>query len=465
LAEELPVNVGTLGRENLRQVSHLHRPSVRGWSAGPVSWIVSPTFLASVVIGVVTLVLRLSYGATAATGTGAAQYVTGSGHFDVTRLAPPAPGSWLYVAAGHAVHLVTGLSAVKSLVLLAALMSAGAAALTCVAGTALGGRFVGIAAGTLLATAPVSWFAGSTVSTYSVDAFLGALLVVLARRARPYGAHGVAAVLALGLASGVRLSVLPEFALLAVIAVVGSVRTLGQLLALVIAAAASVAAWFVPVAVVQPGGLHAWFHAVHVQVSHAAHTSSVFAAPSSGALTNIGTFGGWSLVSLGPLIVVALMAVIVLAAARLTTRQPGGNVSRRIWSATTEPLDGVDRPWYQATGVILAAALIPPVAVVTLGQFTGGGALLSYLVPATVLLLLPVARLLHHRSWGVRRTAAVITTVLVAATVAVNVQRFVAAPGVLPATVARHHPGWWISEHRYQAPYADTAATIRADDR
>jgi len=369
------------------------------------------------------------------------------------------------VAAGHAIHVVTGAGTVHSLVVLAALTSAVAAGLACVAGTSLGGRWVGIAAGALVASAPVSWFAGATVSTYSIDAFLASLLVVLARRARPYRAHGVVAVLALGFGAGVRLSVVPAFALLVAIAVVASVRTLGQLLAVVLAAVVSVAAWFVPMVVLQPGGLHAWFHAVHVQISTAAHASSVFVAPSRGALTNLGRVGGWSVVSLAPVVVLAVVGVVVLAGARLATRQPGGNVSRRIWGAATEPLDRVERPWYQGTGVILGVALIPPVALVTLGQFTAGGAVLSYLVPATVLCLLPVARLLHHRAGAVRRTAAVVATVLVAATVVVNVQRFVSAPGILPSSVVHHDPHLWLSQTRYQSPYTDTAATIRAADR
>jgi hypothetical protein len=60
--------------------------------------------------------------------------------------------------------------------------------------------------------------------------------------------------------------------------------------------------------------------------------------------------------------------------------------------------------------------------------------------------------------------ASVVATVLVLGAVVVNVQRFVAAPGILPATVVRHDPGLWISKARYQAPYADTADTIRAAD-
>jgi hypothetical protein len=465
VSEELPVNVDTLDRQSLRQVSHLHRPSVGGWSRRPTSWLRSTTLAASVLIGLVTFVLRLSYAASRPTDGDASLLVAGSTHFDVARRTPPAPGAWLYVASGHALHVVFGLSPVAGLVLLAALASAAAAALTCVAGTVLGGRWVGIAAGGLLATAPVSWFAGATVSTASFAAFLAALLVVLARRARPHGFHGVAAVAVLGLGAGVRLSVLPAFALLAAIAVVASVRTVGQLLATGLAAAASLAVWVVPLLFIQPGGLRTWLHAVHVHISHAAHASSVFAAPSAGVLTNIGTFGGWSVVTLAPLLVLAVLAVLALAGARLATRQPGGNASLRIWGAPTEPADRIERPRYQGTGVILLAALVPPLAVVTLGKFTGGGAVLSYLVPATVLLLLPVARLLHHRAGAVRRTAVIVATLAVAAIVAVNVQRFVAAPGILPAAVPRHDGGLWISKARYQAPYRDTAAAIRAADR
>jgi len=459
------VHTETLGRQNLRQVSHLHRDSVQGWSTGRSSWLRSPTLAASALIGLATLVLRLSYGASRPTDAAGAGEVAGSLRFDVTHNAPAAPGSWLYVAAGHLLHVVTGLTTVHSLVLLAAVASAAAAALTCVAGTALGGRWVGMASAALVASAPVSWFAGATVSTYSFDAFLGALLVVLARRARRSRAHGVVAVVALGLGAGVRLSVVPAFAFLALIAVVASVRTVGHLLTVIGAGVASVAAWFVPMITIQPGGLKAWLHAVHVQVSHAAHLSSVFVAPAAGARTNVGTFGAWSLVTLVPAIVIAILGIVVAAGARLATRQPAGNVALRIWSTGAETDDRAERPRYQGTAVILAAALIPPVALVTLDRFAGGGAVLAYLVPATVLLLLPVARLLHHRTPGVRRASAIMATVLVAGGIAVNAQRFVAAPGILPASVARHHPTWWISQTRYQAPYADTAATIRAADR
>jgi hypothetical protein len=421
----------------------------------------SPTFIGAVALGAVTLALRLVYAATVATDLDGIQDVVGAGHFDVAHGAPLAPGSWLYVAAGQALHVVTGLGLVTSLVFLAALTSAAAAALTYVAGTALGGRFVGAAAGVLVASSPLSWFVGSTVSTYGIDALLGALLIVLARRARPYRAHGLVAVVALGLAAGIRLSVIPVFALLAAIAVVASVRTVGQLLATVTLGAASVAAWFVPMITIQPGGFHAWLHAVHLQATATTDLSSVFGAPSAAVLTNLGTFAGWSLLSLGPVLVLGLLGLFVLGGARLATRHPSGNVTLRIWARASEPADDGGRPWYQGTGAIVSAALLPAVAYVTLWHFNDGGDVLSYLVPATVLFLLPVARLLHHRSWNLRRVVAVVTALLITLVVVTNIQRFVSSPGILPASVASDHPGLWLAQTRYSSPYTYTADAIR----
>jgi hypothetical protein len=45
--------------------------------------------------------------------------------------------------------------------------------------------------------------------------------------------------------------------------------------------------------------------------------------------------------------------------------------------------------------------------------------------------------------------------------VVANIQRFVSSPGILPANVSSHDPGLWLSQARYQAPYADTADAIR----
>jgi hypothetical protein len=245
--------------------------------------------------------------------------------------------------------------------------------------------------------------------------------------------------------------------------VVASVRTVGQLLAMVAGALGSVAVWFVPMVVIQPGGLHAWLHAERAQLS-AAHLASLLSVSSTGAVTNLATAGAWALVTVGPAVVVGVLAVLVVAGARVVTRRPGGDVSLRIWSTVTASHQR-DRPWYQGAGVLLIVAAVPPVALVTVGHFAGGGDVLGFLVPVTILALLPVARVLHHRSRGLAGAVAVVASVIVAGAVVVNVQRFVAGAGILPAGATRHHGGLWIAQARYQAPYADTAAAIQAADR
>ena len=458
------MSLGTLGRQDLRQVSRLHRRTAPGWERPRARSLASPVVVGATLVGLTTLVLRVVFGANGPTDWDGVQYVVGSRRFDVAHGAPQPPGYWLYVETGHVLHVVTGLSAPQALVLVAALVSAAAAALTCVAGTQLAGYWVGIAAGALVASAPVSWFAGSTVSTYSFDALVAALLVLLARRARPHSAHGVGAVVALGLATGFRPSILPVFALLALVAVAASTRGIRRLGLTVVAAVASVAVWFVPMVLAQPGGARVWWHASRAESVGAAQTSSVFSNP-AGAATNFGSFAAYMVLTVGLLVVLALVAGTALLIARGATGRGAGDATLRIWrSGASASASRPERPWYQTTPAILAAAIVPPLAIVNLVQFAKGGYLLSFLPALTILLLLPLGRLVRHRVRGIRRVSAVVASACVLAVVGVNTQRFVAASGILPAGFARAHPGVWISQPRYGAPYPDTHATIRTAD-
>lgn len=454
----------TVGHEELLEVSRLHVRGRGGMRPGsqPVRRMVLPSFGMlgwSVGIGLATLLTRLVFAASGPTDWDAVQYVVGSSRFDVLHGAPQPPGYWLYVAGGHALHVATGLSATSSLVVLAALASAAAAALTCAAGTEFGGRWTGMASGVLVASAPVSWFAGSTVSSYGFDALVAAALVLLARRARPGGVHGYVAAAVYGLGAGFRPTILELFLPLVLIPVVASTRTVRQAVAVVGVALAGVAVWFAPTIALQPGGLSAWLHATRVEAAGAAGASSIFST-GAGGVTNLGTFASWTLLTLGPAVVIGLVAWSALALAGTATRRSVGDVTVRIWSRP-----GRAQPWYQHPGVVLAAAVLPPVAVVTLVQFAKGGYLLSYLPAATIGVLMPAARLVHHRRAPLRRAALLVGSGAVVLACAWNVERFTEAPGILPASVVTGHPGWWISQARYQAPYADTASAIAAADR
>ncbi len=431
-----------------------HGPAVPGEArsrrGGRLEALVLPVLVATA-----TLVLRLLTAANGPTDWDSAQYAAGVGRFDVTHGRPQPPGYWLYVTSGRLVHSLFGLGVVHSLVLVAALASAAAAGATTLAGRDLGGTWVGVAAGAFMASCPFVWFSGSVVATYSFDALACALLVDLAWRARPGSWHGIAAAAAFGLLVGYRPSIAQSFVLLAVIPVVAATRRIWQAGAALGALVVGVAVWFVPMSLQQPGGAAAWWRATRIEATGAARATSVFDhAP--GAAVNFGTFAGYTAVALAPLAAVTLVAFVVLGVRRLR-RTPDAGRHR----AKPRP-----RPVYQRSGVILAAAIVPPVALVTLVQFAKGGYLLAYLPAAAIALLLPVAAVVRRA-----RAAAVwlvLATAAVAVVCAVGAQRFLGGDGVLPASWAvgpAVTTGVWLRQPRYQAPYPDTQAAIRAADR
>ncbi|HEV3281658.1 MAG TPA: hypothetical protein VG032_08640 [Acidimicrobiales bacterium] len=416
-------------------------------------------------VAAATLVLRLVTAATGPTDWDSAQYASAVGHYDVTHGQPQPPGYWLYVFSGRLVHAVTGAGTVRSLVLVTALASAAAAGLTALAGKDLGGWWVGLAAGAIVATSPFAWFAGSAVGTYSFDMLGCAGLMVLAWRARPGSWHGVAAAVVLALVAGFRQSAFESFAVLALIAVIGSIigssRRWSRLVVTVLAGAAAVGVWLVPMAVEQPGGLSAWAGATRHEAAGAAQLTSVLDHATGGA-TNVGTFLAYTVVALAPLALLAAIGLIGLLFRRLAA----GPSPRSDRPAGIPVLPRWTRPWYQGRTAILAAAIVPPVLIVSLVQFAKGGYLLAYLPAATIALLLPLGALGRHGAPHRRTSPAwmVVTSLAVAAVVVLGAQRFLVGGGVLPEQWVRSAGPVWLVQPRYQAPFLDTRATIESAD-
>jgi hypothetical protein len=422
-------------------------------------------------VGAGTLALRLATAASGPTDWDSAQYASAVDHFDVTHGKPQPPGYWLYVESGRLVGHLTGLGAVHSLVVVAALASALGAGLTAVAGRDLGGWWVGLAAGCVVAASPFTWFSGSIVATYSFDMVACSLLVILAWRARPGSWHGVAAVGALGLLVGFRQSIIQSFAVLALIAVVGSTRRWGQLVVTALAGLVTVGIWFVPMALEQPGGAGAWLRATRIEASGAAQSTSVLDHAAGGA-TNLGTFAAFTVVALAPLAALTALAGIALLIRRLA-RWASGTTDRAPAADGLPTTDGSGpvsvawvRPWYQWRWVILGAAIVPPMALVALVQFAKGGYLLAYFPAAVIALLLPVAALFgpSDRHPLPARVWLALASVGVALVVALGAQRFLEGDGVLPQSLLRSSGTVWLEQPRYQAPFADTRATIRTSD-
>jgi hypothetical protein len=502
------------------------------------------------VVGLVTLVARLATAATGPTDWDSSQFAAAIARFDVTHGRPQPPGYFLYVEAGRLVH-AAGPSPIDSLVLVSAVASAVAAGLVVVAGRDLGGRWVGLAAGLIVATSPFAWYSGSIVDTYSFDLLIASLLMILAWRARPHSWHGAAAMASLGLVAGFRQSALQTFAMLGLLAVAGSVRRVREGVAAVLAGVVAVALWLVPMALSQPGGLHAWARATRLEADGAARATSVLDHASGGAL-NFGTFAGYTTVALAPLAALALVAAVLLGVRRLLgsgtadpspvdRRGPDGQPDRSgpgdsffaapdrasgapgapfgastvaslrelsdPWPGAPDPWPGASdreaahpwdggwapppgeptprrnagrrgvedwiRPWYQSRTAILVAAIVPPVAVVTLVQFAKGGYVLAYLPGAVIALLLVPAALVRRRGVepapGSRRGALatvwlVVASLAVAGIAVLGAQRFLDGTGVLPAASSVSSHGLWLTQARYQAPYADTRAAIRSAD-
>jgi len=442
--------------------------------------------LAPWVLGAATLVARLLTAAHGPTDWDSAQFVAAVDRFDVTHGRPQPPGYFLYVEAARLVH-AAGPGVVASLVLVSAVASAAAAGLTVVAGRDLGGRWVGLAAGLLVATSPFAWFAGSTVAVYSFDLAVAPLLIILAFRARPHSWHGAGAVVALAVVAGFRQSAGAMFLPLALLAVLGSVRRVREALVVAGLGLAALAAWMVPMALAQPGGISTWFRSSRVESLGAADATSVLAHATAGA-GNLGTFAAYTAVALLPLAALAAVALVGLAGrgAVRALRRPGAASSADTPAPGVADLLAPDRsgvpaagprhrrrpppwarPWYQSRAAILVAATVPPMAVVALVQFAKGGYLLSYLPGVVIALLLAPAALLRARPG--HRTAArvwgVFATVAVLAIGATGAYRFLTADGVLPVAARYDAHGLWLTQARYQAPYADTWSHIRAVDR
>jgi len=422
-------------------------------------------------VGAGTLALRLATTASGPTDWDSAQYASAVDHFDVTHGQPQPPGYWLYVESGRLVGRLAGLGAVHSLVVVAALASALGAGLTAVAGRDLGGWWVGLAAGCVVAASPFTWFSGSIVATYSFDMVACSLLVILAWRAHPGSWHGVAAVGSLGLLVGFRQSIIQSFAVLALIAVVGSTRRWGQLVVTALAGLVAVGIWFVPMALEQPGGVSAWLRATRIEASGAAQSTSLLDHAAGGA-TNLGTFAAFTVVALAPLAAVTVLAGIALLIRRLA-RSASGTTDRAPAAGGLPTADGPGpvtlawvRPWYQSRWAILGAAIVPPMALVALVQFAKGGYLLAYFPAAVIALLLPVAALFgsSDRHPLPSRVWLALASLGVALVVALGVQRFLEGDGVLPQSLLRSSGTVWLEQPRYQAPYADTRATVRTAD-
>lgn len=386
------------------------------------------------------------------------QLVMGLDRFDVRIDSPHAPGYWLYVALGRLVRALTPLDAEGAMVVLAAAASAATVAVVYVIGRDVAGRLVGLSAAAFLITDPYMWFYGSIINNYAFDALACALLLYLALRARPGSRHGVAAAVVLALATGFRQSAVLLLGPLALAAVVRSVRDRRAAAATVLAGAAALGAWMLPLAVEQPGGLKA----VQKQSRELWHGSvgqtSIFSdGPRERVHHNMVETSAQTLAATVYLLPVAAGGGVLAlgAAVARRRRQPG----------TPPPPGEAPAP---AGAPALAGpllwlsvmAIVPSMVFMYLFHFGKSGYILTFLPAAALLALWPVAHLVRDRPLSL--PAGVTVAALVAVGVLLGGQRFLYGDGVIPKRLVNR--SLEITQGRYGAPYYLTAQAIRTSD-
>ena len=407
------------------------RAAARAWATGVAS---SLDRRAPWLLGTVALALRLRYAARYATEWDSVQLMIGLDHFDVRVDEPHPPGYWLAVGAGRLVRALTPLDAHASLVLLAAVASATTVAVGYLLGRELRGRWLGWSLGGFLLTAPLLWYYGAVAATYAFDALAGTVIMLLAVRARPGSRHGALAAAALGLAGGFRQSALVLLAPVALVAVGRSVRTWSQLVSATAAGAASVAVWWVPAALEQPGG------------------ASVLLQTNSGAWRGAAVRSSWlSGLDHATALRSTLTAVGFTAASVLSLVPP-------LALAVIAPRPRPPAPPGRGTPLAVlvpALAAVPPLAVAVLVHFGKAGYVLAYLPALAVLMLLPVAGLSARlRAVG---TALVVTGVLLSGF------RFLSRDGMVSPRITEAIPAYAGAQNG--APFRISAREIDRVDR
>jgi len=310
----------------------------------------------SIVLALVTLASRWPYRARMLYNWDAVQFALALREFDIAKHQPHPPGYVLYVGLGRLVN-ATVADPTLAYVALAMIFSAATTVTVYWLTRALYGRTTAGAAAALLAVSPLFWFYGSVGLTYAGEAFGATLMALLAWRALNGSvAHLYLGAVCLGLAGGLRQSVLLMlFPLWAASAALG-IRERKRLVAAAALLAAAVLAWFLPL-VWLAGGWRSYLRASGELYVTTVLPTSVLGGDLDTTFRQARYVLESVLVGLGPL-------ALAIAALPFYAR-------RRGWGA---------REWF------LVGWMAPPFAFYTLVHFGQAGYVLTCL-PALVILL------------------------------------------------------------------------------
>jgi hypothetical protein len=203
-------------------------------------------FFCAVVLATVTVISRLPYRTRMLYNWDAVQFALALREYDVVKHQPHPPGYVLYVALGRLVNAWLGDEA-ASYVLLAVAASGLTTFVVYFLARTIYDRATALAAATLLAVSPLFWFYGSVALTYAGEALLASTVAYFSFRALS-GSRTDAWLGAgyLGLAGGVRQSIIVLLAPLWVLSVVIGTGHLSVLAVGIVILVAAALTWFVP---------------------------------------------------------------------------------------------------------------------------------------------------------------------------------------------------------------------------
>ncbi len=307
-------------------------------------------------LALMTLASRWPYRARMLYNWDAVQFALALREFDIAKHQPHPPGYVLYVGLGRLMNATLG-DPTQAYVTLAMVFSAATTFTVYWLARALYDRVTAASAGALLAVSPLFWFYGSVGLTYAGEAFGASLMALLASRTLAGSVtHLYLGALCLGLAGGLRQSVLVLlFPLWAACAVLG-VRARVRLVAAAAILVGAVLAWFLPL-VWLSGGWSKYLDASRELYGSTMLPTSLLSGDLETSFRQARYVLESVLVGLGPL-------AIALGALPFYAR-------RRGWAT---------REWFLVTW------MAPPLAFYTLVHFGQAGYVLTFL-PALVILL------------------------------------------------------------------------------
>jgi hypothetical protein len=394
-------------------------------------------WLLAVALSVLTVLSRLPFRARMLYNWDAVQFALALGEYDVVKHQPHPPGYILYVALGRLVHGWVG-DAAAAYVLLAVAFSGAGTFVVYLLARAVYDRPTAITAAALLAVSPLFWFYGTVGLSYAGEALLASVVAYFAFRAlRGSETDAWLAAGYLGLAGGLRQSMLLLLLPLWLASVVAGVRRARTVLVGAGILALAVLSWFVPM-IWLTGGLERYLEASRDLADTVVRPTSILGGPLEVTLRMSRYLLESVLVALGPL---AAAALLVPWYAR-----------RHGWGR---------REWFLLTWTV------PPVLVYTLVHFGQAGYVLTFL-PALVILLSRVLLAALARA-AERVPAAPARAALAAAVVTVIVVAngaFFVSARPLPRDFDTPRPAWWQTAEReaHDWIFSRTAAALRHHD-